>query len=84
MPVKTIKDKSEVIATVDVLEINGENRYNRRSLFPCVERLIKSKSLVGPPNGGSPFDVIAKLSLSPRLLYLTLTRLFGGRRMDSL
>lgn len=75
MPVKTIKDKSEVIATVDVLEINGENRY---------ERLIKSESLVGPPNGGSPFDVIAKLSLSPRLLYLTLTRLFGGGRMDSL
>lgn len=58
----------------------------RKQIQPqvCVERLIKSESLVGPPNGGSPFDVIAKLSLSPRLLYLTLTRLFGGGRMDSL
>lgn len=70
-----IKDKLEVIVIVDVLEINGENRY---------ECLIKFEFFVGFLNGGSFFDVIVKFFFLLCLLYLILIRLFGGGRMDFL
>lgn len=84
MLVKMIKDKLEVIVIVDVLEINGENRYNCRFFFFCVECLIKFEFFVGFLNGGSFFDVIVKFFFLLCLLYLILIRLFGGRRMDFL